>query len=254
MSESLPAVPIERATLELAVIGNCTISALVDARARIVWCCMPRFDGDPVFIALLDSARGIGRDGTMAVELEDFVRSEQRYDHATAILRTQLFDSAGTGIEVTDFAPRFLRRDRVFRPAQLVRRVRPLAGHPRVRFIVRPRSDWGATEPARTRGSNHLRFVGTNQTMRARSSIRALIAQLPMTARFSVASVRGAADNEVVLDGDAAVWSAPRRSRRILRARFLGRPKGSRGGERCFPSRARPHGSCSTPRTGSRSS
>ena len=166
MSEFSPAVPIERATLELAVIGNCTISALVDTRARIVWCCMPRFDGDPVFFALLDSARGIGRDGTMAVELEDFVRSEQRYDHATAVLRTQLFDSAGTGIEVTDFAPRFQRRDRVFRPAQLVRRVRPLAGHPRVRFIVRPRSDWGAVEPARTRGSNHLRFVGANQTMR----------------------------------------------------------------------------------------
>ena len=158
--------PGGHASLNLAVIGNCAVSALIDARARIVWSCMPRFDGDPVFCALLDSGRGVGPDGTMAVELEDFSRSEQRYDDGTAILRTRLFDSAGLGIEIVDFAPRFLERDRVFRPAQLVRRVRPLEGHPRVRFIVRPRSDWGKNEPVRTRGSNHLRFVGVSGTLR----------------------------------------------------------------------------------------
>jgi GH15 family glucan-1,4-alpha-glucosidase len=148
------------------MIGNCTISALIDAQARIVWCCMPRFDGDPFFYALIDSAEGIGTDGTMAVELENFSHSEQHYDHATAILRTRLFDSGGLGVEISDFAPRFLQRDRLFRPAQLVRRIRPLNGHPRVRLIVRPRNDWGATEPTRTRGSNHLRFVGTSETLR----------------------------------------------------------------------------------------
>jgi hypothetical protein len=107
------------------MIGNCTISALIDAQARIVWCCMPRFDGDPFFYALIDSAEGIGTDGTMAVELENFSHSEQHYDHATAILRTRLFDSGGLGVEISDFAPRFLQRDRLFRPAQLVRRIRP---------------------------------------------------------------------------------------------------------------------------------
>jgi GH15 family glucan-1,4-alpha-glucosidase len=162
--------PRMAATLNLAMIGNCTIAALIDAQARIVWCCMPRFDGDPVFYSLVDSAHGYGRDGTMAVELEGLVRSEQSYDHATAILRTRLFDSTGMGIEVTDFAPRFLQRDRIFRPAQLVRRIRPLHGHPRVRFVVRPRCDWGATEPARTRGSNHLRFVGSRETLRLTTS------------------------------------------------------------------------------------
>jgi GH15 family glucan-1,4-alpha-glucosidase len=160
----------DRATLGLAMIGNCTISALIDAKARIVWCCMPRFDGDPVFYSLLDSANGIGADGTMAVELENAVRSEQHYDHGTAILRTRLYDASGLGVEIVDFAPRFLQRDRIYRPAQLVRRVSPLHGHPRVRFIVRPRSDWGATEPTRTRGSNHLRFVGSSDTLRLTTS------------------------------------------------------------------------------------
>jgi len=161
----------EPASLDLALIGNCAISALLDRRARIVWSCMPRFDGDPVFCALLDSAQGVGLDGTMTVELENFSHSEQRYDEGTAIVRTRLFDASGLGIEIVDFAPRFLERDRVFRPAQLVRRVRPLSGHPRVRFIVRPRGDWGATEPGRTRGSNHLRFIGTSVTMRLTTNV-----------------------------------------------------------------------------------
>jgi GH15 family glucan-1,4-alpha-glucosidase len=147
------------ASLDLALIGNCAISALIDRNAGVVWCCMPRFDGDPIFHALLDSADGLSDQAVMRVELEGFARSEQSYDPSTAIVRTRLFDAAGEGIEVVDFCPRFLHRDRPFRPAQLVRRVRPLVGHPRVRFIVRPRGEWGAAKPEITRGSNHLRFV-----------------------------------------------------------------------------------------------
>ena len=154
------------ASLDLAMVGNCAISALIDQRARIVWCCMPRFDGDPVFCALLDCAGGDGADGTMAVVLERFSRAEQEYDPGTAIVRTRLFDAQGQGIEVADFAPRFFHRDRFFRPAQLVRRIRPLNGHPRIRLVVRPRSAWGAEQPARMRGSNHLRIVGSNWTLR----------------------------------------------------------------------------------------
>ena len=52
--------PGAQASLQLAMIGNCAISALIDPQARVVWCCMPRFDGDPVFCALLDSANGVG--------------------------------------------------------------------------------------------------------------------------------------------------------------------------------------------------
>src|SRR5436853_210254 len=79
-------------SLNLGVIGNCAIGALVDARARIVWCCMPRFDGDPVFYSLLDSAEGVGHDGTFAIELEGITHSEQFYDSGTAVLRTRVFD------------------------------------------------------------------------------------------------------------------------------------------------------------------
>jgi GH15 family glucan-1,4-alpha-glucosidase len=154
------------ASLDIGLIGNCAISALIDGRARIVWCCMPRFDGDPIFHALVDSAGGLPEDAVLAVELEGFARSEQAYEPGTAILRTRLFDHAGEGIEIVDFCPRFFNRDRPFRPAQLVRRVRPLVGHPRVRFVVRPRGEWGAVAPEITRGSNHLRFVLPSGTLR----------------------------------------------------------------------------------------
>ncbi|HEY9024221.1 MAG TPA: glycoside hydrolase family 15 protein [Burkholderiaceae bacterium] len=159
------------ASLDLAMIGNCTISALVDRSARIVWCCMPRFDSAPVFDALTQSANGVPDAGSMAVAIEGFAHGQQAYDHGTAVLRTQLWDTQGQGIEVVDFAPRFITRDRVFRPAQLVRRIRPLAGRPRVRFTVRPHGDWGAEPPQLTRGSHHVRFVMPGITLRMNTSV-----------------------------------------------------------------------------------
>jgi GH15 family glucan-1,4-alpha-glucosidase len=158
-------------TLDLGLIGNCAVSALVDSKGRIVWCCLPRFDGDPVFCALLQSADDVDSGGVLSVEMEGLVRTEQQYEPGTAVLRTRLFDAAGQCVEITDFAPRFMVRDRFFRPAQLVRRVRPVSGHARVRFIVRPRSDWGANTPAVTRGSNHLRFVSSVSTQRLTTNV-----------------------------------------------------------------------------------
>ena len=105
-------------SLNLGMIGNCAISALIDDHARMVWCCLPRFDGDPVFNALLQP----GDEGShFAIELEDLASAHQWYEPNTAILRTQLFDKAGHGIEITDFAPRFYSRSRYFRPMTLVR-------------------------------------------------------------------------------------------------------------------------------------
>ena len=65
-------------------------------------------------------------------------RGRTPYQPGTAILRTCMFDASGQGIEILDFAPRFFHRDRVFRPAQLVRRVRPLFHHDPSRPPVDP--------------------------------------------------------------------------------------------------------------------
>jgi len=43
----------EPALEDLGLLGDTRTAALVDARGRIVWMCLPHFDGDPVFGALL---------------------------------------------------------------------------------------------------------------------------------------------------------------------------------------------------------
>ena len=166
-----PIAPTRTASLNLGLIGNCNVSALVDEQASVVWCCMPRFDSTPVFDALMHSAQGLGTEGAMSVEVEGLARVEQWYEPGTAVLRTRLWDEQGQGIEVVDFAPRFITRDRPFRPAQLVRRVRPVAGHPRVRFLVKPRGDWGRSEPQLTRGSHHMRYLLPELTLRLTTNV-----------------------------------------------------------------------------------
>ncbi|MDE2604999.1 MAG: glycoside hydrolase family 15 protein [Burkholderiales bacterium] len=165
-------------TLQLGMIGNCAYSALVDPQSRIVWCCLPRFDGDPVFNALLDPGEN---GGLWAFELEDYERSEQFYEPNTAVLRTRMFDRRGHGIEVTDLAPRFWSRGRTFRPLTLIRRVRVLSGSPRMRVLLRPRFDWGRAKPMITQGSTHIRYFSGNSVVRVNTDapISYVLAETP---------------------------------------------------------------------------
>ena len=151
--------------LDLGVVGNCSFAALIDRDARVVWCCVPRFDGDPVFHCLLGAPKDAEGSGVFAIEVEDHTQSEQHYDGNTAILVTTLHGKQGS-LRVTDFAPRFWWRDRTFYPQTLVRRIAPLSGSPRIRIRVRPRFDYGATAPTLTWGSHHIRYNGSNATLR----------------------------------------------------------------------------------------
>lgn len=142
--------------LDLGVVGNSIVAALVDRRGSVVWHCVPRLDGDPVFCRLLDPASG--EEGFCDVELRDFHTSEQEYQRNTAVLVTTLTDKAGVGIRITDFCPRFKQHDRIYRPALLVRRLEPIGGTPSIRIRVRPLFDYGAELPRRVLASNHIRY------------------------------------------------------------------------------------------------
>lgn len=153
--------------LDLGMIGNCSYAALIDTRARFVWCCLPRFDSNAVFNALVNGGPDgeLPDRGVMAVDLDRFASSEQSYVDRTAILTTVIRGEDGA-IEVTDFAPRFYQLGRAFRPRTIVRRIRPLSGSPRITIRVRPTYDYGRVDPRITRGSNHVRFVGPDMTLR----------------------------------------------------------------------------------------
>ena len=145
--------------LELAVIGNCQVAALLDHMGRIVWACLPRPDGDPVFCALLSQQLGDAPDGVFSVDLQDQASCTQSYVRNTAIVETRLYDSTGSGIKITDFAPRFRVRGRVHRPMSIVRIVEPLTGRPIVRLRFQPCAGYGAAHPQRIAGSHHVSFV-----------------------------------------------------------------------------------------------
>ncbi|MDH5833830.1 glycoside hydrolase family 15 protein [Luteimonas kalidii] len=165
----MTATPGAPASLDLGVIGNGSFGALVDRQARVVWSCLPAFDGDPAFCALLSPREHAG--GDLSVELEDQVGSEQHYLTNTAILRTVLRDRHGGAVEVLDFAPRWKQNSRIYRPVSIIRRITPLSGTPRVRVLARPLADWGARVPESTWGSNHMRWMLPGYTLRLTTDV-----------------------------------------------------------------------------------
>ena len=183
---------------DLALIGNCTIGALVDGMGRIVWGCFPRFDGDPTFCSLLREDHELG---VFAIEIADFERAEQHYLDNTAVLVTRLFDRHGGGVEITDFAPRFGQYGRMFRPMTLVRRLRRIGVSPRLTFRIRPACGHGSGRPTITWGSHHVRYVMPDLTLRltTNASITAVLEETPFFLEDSVTLILG--PDETVPEG-----------------------------------------------------
>lgn len=132
----------------------------------MVWCCLPRFDSEPVFGALLDEADG----GRFLVGSAEAASGDQRYLENSNVLETTFKDSSGV-FRVIDFAPRFLQYDRPFRPTQLIRVVEPLEGAPRVVVRCEPRLGWSKAAPPVLQGSNHVRFEGFASPLRLTTDI-----------------------------------------------------------------------------------
>jgi GH15 family glucan-1,4-alpha-glucosidase len=164
--------------LDLAVIGNCQVSALIDDMARIVWMCLPRPDADPAFCRLLGGDWPASK-GAFSVELAGATASTRRYLPNTAILETVLTDGNGNSVRVTDFCPRFRARERMFKPVGLVRIIEAVSGRPMVRLRVEPASDRGCARPEMTWGSSHIRFTGGDYPYRITTdaSVQSIIEQ-----------------------------------------------------------------------------
>jgi len=180
--------------LDLAVIGNCEIAALVDSDAAIVWGCLPRMDADPVFCALLEPDTPDALDGSFALEMVDRVETQQRYLRNSAILETIMTDSRGNRLRVVDFCPRFRARGRMFRPAMIVRLVEPLAGRPVTRFRLRPRFAHGASAPQVVRGSHNLAYRGGGAAdfrLTTNASLSAIVEESPCVVDAPLALVLG---------------------------------------------------------------
>ena len=168
--------------MNYGVIGNCQVAALIDEQARMVWACLPRPDGDPVFSALLQKEGGQSRTGVFAIDMIDLTRSEQSYMRNSAIIETRLYHAHGGVLRIVDFSPRFRSRGRVFRPMMFVRSVEPLAGRPTLRLRLRPTAGFGErTDPGIT-GSHHIRFAadGLHYRVTTDASLASLLEDRPV--------------------------------------------------------------------------
>ena len=104
--------------------------------------------------------------GFCDVVLHGCKSTQTQYVRNTAIVQTTMEDGAGNALRITDFAPRFMRFERVFHPAQIFRRIEPLNGVPRITIRVRPTFNYGGPCAGRSVGSNHIRYTGGIDALR----------------------------------------------------------------------------------------
>ncbi|MDR3410952.1 MAG: glycoside hydrolase family 15 protein [Formivibrio sp.] len=179
--------------LNLGIIGNGAISALIDERGKIVWSCFPRFDGDPLFCNLLQPDEYESGRGAFGIDLVNFSHAEQHYETNSAVLTTRLYDSQGGCLELCDFAPRFRLYGRIFHPMMLIRRVRKISGTPRMIVRSHPLFNYGQLDPEVTIGSHHIRYVGPAMAVRLTTdaSISAIQEERPIFIDDTVTFVLG---------------------------------------------------------------
>jgi alpha,alpha-trehalase len=83
---------------EYALVGDCHGAALVCRDGSIDWCCLERFDAEPLFARILDAVTG----GRFAIHPEETRSATRRYLPRTAILETT-FKAGPAIVTLTDF-------------------------------------------------------------------------------------------------------------------------------------------------------
>ena len=122
---------------DYGVIGDCRTAALVCHNGSVDWLCLPRFDSDACFAALLGD-KGTGR-WLIAPQAARF-KTARSYRGDSLILETVFTTHTGK-VRVTDFMPPGTP------DSCIVRIVEGLAGHVDMRTELAIRFDYGATIP-----------------------------------------------------------------------------------------------------------
>jgi GH15 family glucan-1,4-alpha-glucosidase len=122
---------------DYALIGDLHTAALVGRDGSIDWCCLPRFDSDACFAALL----GEPEHGRWSLQpVGEARRTSRRYRGESLVLETTIV-TAGGSVRVTDFMPP--RRE----SANIVRIVEGLTGKVEMRSELLVRPDFGRIVP-----------------------------------------------------------------------------------------------------------
>lgn len=138
-------LPIE----DFGLIGDGSTAALIGRDGTVGWMCVPRFDQEPLFCSMLDSAHG----GGFRLAPHETLASRQHYHPNTGVLSTELKSRSGL-VEITDCLTlrggADLREDVAAGRGELLRSVAVLDGEVRLEIEIEP---WGgATVEPRWKG------------------------------------------------------------------------------------------------------
>lgn len=123
---------------DYAIIGDGQTIALVSRSGAIDWLCLPRFDSDACFAALL----GEDRHGTWRIApVEEGCEISRRYCGDTLVLETEFKTAAGR-VLLTDFMPIRTGRD-----SAVIRIVMGLEGRVEMHSSLLARFDYGSVSP-----------------------------------------------------------------------------------------------------------
>jgi len=136
---------------EYGLIGDGETAALVHRDGSVDWLCLPRFDSDACFAALL----GTAENGRWKLAPVEPARASRRYLQDTLVLETD-FEADTGAVRLTDFMPIRNKKN----PA-LIRIVQGLRGRVSVCSEMRLRLDYGSVQPwLEVQGARALAKVG----------------------------------------------------------------------------------------------
>jgi GH15 family glucan-1,4-alpha-glucosidase len=150
-----------RAIEDYAMIGNCETAALVARDGSMDWICLPRFDSDACFAALL----GTPENGRWLICPEAKAKTKRQYRKDTLILETEFVTAEGA-VLLTDFMPMSTSKPKI------IRVVRGLRGKVQMQTDLVIRFDYGLTVPWVTRQKDALVAVAGPHLLALRTPVR----------------------------------------------------------------------------------
>ena len=141
--------PIEK----LGVISDRRTAVIIAADGTVCWCCLPNYDAEPIFGALLDVEKG----GFYRLGPKIRLFGEQQYECDTAILRTQ-WQGHGYLLELSDAMlwPESTRPIEREKRRVMVRRLRAVTGTCNCTLSMELRPDFGAPVVAEAVGGRFI--------------------------------------------------------------------------------------------------
>ena len=166
-------LPIE----DYALIGDCETAGLVGRDGSIDWLCVPRFDSDACFAALL----GEPKNGRWLIAPQEASQISRSYRGDTLILETTFKNREGT-VRLTDFMP---PKDEC---CALMRLVAGMDGEVRMCTELIIRFDYGTTVPWVTRpeGDGLLRAIAGPQMLLLKTPVPLRGEDLTTVGEFTV--------------------------------------------------------------------